>query len=439
MNQNDRQIALPDSFKSLLQDEGKCFDVGDHGRFLHSHAGDESAVGFLNWLFPYAKSIKASDVHLSWRESGCVVRIRHEDMKMSNQWLFTRQAGQLLNDKIRAKCRLPIHDIESSQDSSFWILDEDQQSMIDIRVSIVPTTFGANIVCRLGNQAANLPLEKIYMPDYVREKYLQVINSHQGMVIVSGPTGSGKSATLAASLNYRNTPDTNIMTVEDPVENRIPGANQVSINYYRTFAKVLRSFLRQDPDIIMVGEIRDEETAAIATTAANTGHLVLSSVHANDAPSTLLRLTSLNAEAYALAEALLCFFSQRLLRKLCSNCALPVMLTDVEQLKLPTRNPQAVYYQINPDGCEMCKRQGHVGRIPVIELALNTPEVREAILTQNMQSIRSALFKQPSYRTLSEAALEMSALMFVDYQDALSITQDAFLQTGNENEGEMHE
>lgn len=155
MNVENRQISLPDAYKSLLQDEGKSFDVGDHGRFLHSHAGDESAVGFLNWVFPYAKSIKASDVHLSWRESGCVVRIRHEDMLMSNQWLFTRQAGQLLNDKIRAKCRLPIHDIESSHDSSFWILDEDQQSMIDIRVSIVPTTFGANIVCRLGNQAAN--------------------------------------------------------------------------------------------------------------------------------------------------------------------------------------------------------------------------------------------------------------------------------------------
>ena len=432
MNVENRQIPLPDAYKSLLQDEGKSFDVGDHGRFLHSHAGDQSAVGFLNWVFPYAKSIKASDVHLSWRESGCVVRIRHEDMLMSNQWLFTRQAGQLLNDKIRAKCRLPIHDIESSHDSSFWILDEDQQSMIDIRVSIVPTTFGANIVCRLGNQAANLPLEKIYMPDYVREKYLQVIDSPQGMIIVSGPTGSGKSATLAASLNYRNTPDTNIMTVEDPVENRIPGANQVSINYYRTFAGVLRSFLRQDPDIIMVGEIRDEETAAIATTAANTGHLVLSSVHANDAPSTLLRLTALNAEAYALAEALLCFFSQRLLRKLCSNCAIPVALSEDEQQNLPTRNPQATYFRMASEGCPMCHGQGHVGRIPVIELALNTADVREAILTQNMQNIREALYRQPSYRTLTEAALEMSALMLVDFQDALAITQATLLQTASE-------
>ena len=381
MNVENRQIPLPDAYKSLLQDEGKSFDVGDHGRFLHSHAGDESAVGFLNWVFPYAKSIKASDVHLSWRESGCVVRIRHEDMLMSNQWLFTRQAGQLLNDKIRAKCRLPIHDIESSHDSSFWILDEDQQSMIDIRVSIVPTTFGANIVCRLGNQAANLPLEKIYMPDYVREKYLQVIDSPQGMIIVSGPTGSGKSATLAASLNYRNTPDTNIMTVEDPVENRIPGANQVSINYYRTFAGVLRSFLRQDPDIIMVGEIRDLETAEMAIQAALTGHLVFSTLHTSDAPSAITRLMELGVPSYLINATLLGVLAQRLVRTLCKQCKQPDTSAAPEALAEVVKpwKLSGTYQPFKAVGCVDCRMGGFLGRMGLYELLTVSEALKDKI------------------------------------------------------------
>lgn len=272
-----------------------------------------------------------------------------------------------------------------------------------------------------------MPLSKIDMPEDVRSAYLQVLGSKQGMIIVSGPTGSGKSATLAASISHLNKEAINIMTVEDPVENRIPGANQVSINPHRTFAKVLRSFLRQDPDIIMVGEIRDTETAAIATTAANTGHLLLSSVHANNVPATLLRLMDLNAEPYALAEALLCFFSQRLVRKLCSNCAKTVNLSADQQDQLPTRFPTRTYYAINEQGCELCGHQGHKGRIPVFEMAFNTSEVRQAILSQNLDGVRAALFRQPVYRTLTEAALELSAVAKVDFYDALSVTQETFL------------
>lgn len=425
--QTKNQTAIPAEFEMLLQEVGKKYDIGDSGRFIKQNEGDEKVVSFLNWVFPYAKSIKASDVHFSSRENGCQIRIRHENMQIANEWLFTRQAALIINNQIRAKCRLPIHDIDSCLDSSFWMLDSDGEAMIDIRVSIAPTTFGQNIVCRLGNQAADLPLSKIDMPEDVRSAYLQVLDSKQGMIIVSGPTGSGKSATLAASISHLNKETINIMTVEDPVENRIPGANQVSINPHRTFAKVLRSFLRQDPDIIMVGEIRDTETAAIATTAANTGHLLLSSVHANNAPATLLRLMDLNAEPYALAEALLCFFSQRLVRKLCSNCAKTVNLSEVQQDQLPTRFPNRTYYAINEKGCELCGHQGHKGRIPVFEMAFNTSEVRQAILSQDLDGVRAALFKQSVYRTLTEAALEMSAVAKVDFYDALSVTQETFL------------
>ena len=425
--QNVNHTEFPVAFRMLLQEEGKKFDIGDSGKFLKKNSGDEEVVGFLNWVFPYAKSLKASDVHFSSRENGCQIRIRHENMEIANEWLFSRQSALVINDHIRAKCRMPIHDIDSCFDSSFWMLDKDGESMIDIRVSLVPTTFGQNIVCRLGNQAADLPLEKIEMSDNVRHAYMRALDSKQGMIIVSGPTGSGKSATLAASINHLNREEVNIMTVEDPVENRIPGANQVSISVHRTFAQVLRSFLRQDPDVIMVGEIRDEETASIATTAAHTGHLILSSVHANDAPATLLRLMDLSAEPYALAEALLCFFSQRLARKLCSNCAKELRLSAEQSESLPTRFKGQTYYVMNEQGCDLCEGKGHKGRIPVFEMAFNNEDVRKAILERNMENVRQALFKQPAYRTLTEAALEMSAIAKMDFYDALSITQQSSL------------
>ena len=198
------------------------------------------------------------------------------------------------------------------------------------------------------------------------------------------------------------------------------GANQVSIHpVHRPFARVLRSFLRHDPDVILVGEIRDLETAQTAVTAANTGHLILSTLHANDAALALSRLVGLGVEAYLLADVMLAFFSQRLMNRLCPHCRIEVT-PDAAQ-KLPTRFPAEKYFRRNSAGCDECNHEGNISRIPVMEFALNSPEVRLALINGDSQAMENALLQQPSYRTLSEAALEMSAAGLVDFDEACHI------------------
>lgn len=415
----------PSSIGLLLQDNGKTYDLGVAERFIATSGrdgGDKPVVDFLNWVFPYAASLRVSDVHFRDQENGCQVRLRDRQMKLSDQWLFSRFAAQTIDEKIRAKCNISSSDRESPQDGSFWLLSEDGSTMVDVRVSILPTRYGQSIVCRILNQEnAGFGLEAVYMPDYIRSVLEQVLIAEQGMIIVSGPTGSGKSFTLNACLNHINTPDKNLCTAEDPVEYPVKGANQVSIHpVYRPFARVVRGFMRHDPDVILVGEVRDTETANAAVTAANTGHLVLTTAHANDAAMTLDRLVGLGVERYALADAVLAFFAQRLLNKLCPDCRMEKQRLP-EHGHLPTRFPSDKYFFKNPQGCEKCRSEGYISRIPVMEFALNSAAVRQALLENDSYALEAALKEQPSYRTLNEAALEMSALGLVDFDEACHI------------------
>ncbi len=410
----------PASLTLLLQDEGKAFDLGVAARFISTSNGDKPVVDFLNWVFPYAASVKASDIHFRDQENGCMVRLRGRDMALSDRWLFSRAASQEVDEKIRAKCRIGNSDRESPQDGSFWLLDQTNQTMVDVRVSILPNRYGQSTVCRILNQEnAHFGLDAVHMPDTVRCALEKVLSMHEGLILCCGPTGSGKSYTLNACLNHVNRPDIHVCTAEDPVEYPVKGANQISIHpVYRPFSKVIRSFMRHDPDVILVGEVRDGETAEMAVNAANTGHLVLTTIHANDAPLSLYRLMGLGVEGYMLADVLLAFFSQRLLNRLCPHCREAITLSEAEQP--PSRFFQAACYRRNPNGCDNC-RSGYTGRIPVIEFALNSPQVRQALLAHDMAAVREALYAQPQYRTLTEAALEMSAQGLVDFDDACAI------------------
>lgn len=420
-------IGKPSTIGLLLQDSGKAYDLGVAERFIATSGrdgGDKPVVDFLNWVFPYAASIKASDIHFRDQENGCQVRLRDQQMKLSDQWLFSRFAAQTIDEKIRAKCNISSSDRESPQDGSFWLLSEDGNTMVDVRVSILPTRYGQSIVCRILNQeSAGFGLDAVYMPDYIRPILEQVLAAEQGMIVVSGPTGSGKSFTLNACLNQINTPEKNLCTVEDPVEYPIKGANQVSIHpVHRPFARVVRGFMRHDPDVILVGEVRDTETANVAVTAANTGHLLLTTTHANDAVMTLDRLARLGVERYALADAVLAFFAQRLLNKLCPHCRMEKDGSSESGYgSLPTRFPAEKYFARNPQGCDQCNYEGYISRIPVMEFALNSAAVRQALLDNDSHALKTALKTQPSYRTLNEAALEMSALGLVDFDDACHI------------------
>jgi predicted GSPII_E, type II/IV secretion system protein len=421
MEYTPSEPVLPADIDRLLQDKGKSYDLGVAARFISTSKGDEAAVSFLNWVFPYAASIKASDIHFRDQKNGCQVRLRNRKMQMEDSWLFSRMAAQTIDEKIRAKCNISSSDRESPQDGSFWLLDQERDSMVDVRVSILPTRYGQSMVCRILNQEnAGFGLDAVYMPDYVRHALEQALANDEGMILVCGPTGSGKSFTLNACLNHINRKGIHLCTAEDPVEYPVEGANQVSIHpVHRPFARVLRSFLRHDPDVILVGEIRDLETAQTAVTAANTGHLILSTLHANNAALALSRLVGLGVEAYLLADVMLAFFSQRLMNRLCLHCRTEVV-PDAGQA-LPTRFPAEKYFRRNSAGCDECNHEGSISRIPVMEFALNAPDVRLALINGDSQAMEAALLRQPSYRTLSEAALEMSAAGLVDFDEACHI------------------
>ena len=295
--------------------------------------------------------------------------------------------------------------------------------MIDVRVGLTPTKFGCNIVCRILDQSnSGRDLKTVSMPDDVKRCVLQILSKPQGMVIVSGPTGSGKTSTLYSFLNHLNTPDKHIMTAEDPVEYRLKGADQVNIHpHYRPFDQVLKAFLRQKPHIILVGEIRDTETAETAVTAANTGHLLLSTVHANDTLSTVIRLINLGVERFALADALSAFFAQRLMNKLCPNCRVGKCLTAEEMQTLKTRFPATTYYCRNETGCDKCDYTGRSGRIPVMEFVVSNEKVRQAILQGNFERLEEAMLEQEQFRTLIEAGLQLSEQGLVDFYEAMAL------------------
>ena len=427
--QSTESLNQPDlasqGFASLLQDDGVKFDLSGSrkGKFISISNNDRPIVNFLNWVFPYAASVKASDVQFSDVENGCAVRLCQENDQFKRLALFTRDAGEDIRRKICAMCSVEITNSESIQQGSFFVIDEKEQKMIDIRVSVLPTKFGCSIVCRILDQSnSGRSLDAVSMPDDVKQCVLRILKQPQGMVIVSGPTGSGKTSTLYSFLNHLNTPDKHIMTAEDPVEYHLPGADQVNIHpHYRPFDQVLKAFLRQKPHIILVGEIRNIETAETSVTAANTGHLLLSTVHANDSLSTVIRLINLGVERFALADALSAFFAQRLMNQLCPECRQAIRLNTEEQAALKTRFPVATYYRRKLHGCEKCDYTGRSGRIPVMEFVESNTKVRQAILKGDFELLEQAMLEQPQFRTLVEAGLQLSEQGLVDMQEALSL------------------
>ena len=275
----------------------------------------------------------------------------------------------------------------------------------DIRVSILPTVFGEKCVMRLAQKQA-LTRDKSelgFSPDELKA-FDHILQNPNGILLVTGPTGSGKSTTLYTALSELNREDVNIITVEDPVEANIDGINQVQTNVKAdlTFASALRSILRQDPDIIMIGEIRDGETAGIAVQASITGHLVVSTLHTNSAAGTISRLEDMGIESYLLADSLIGIIAQRLVRRLCPSCKKEHMLTDEEKdlMEIPKYKEVKVY---KPCGCEACERTGYKGRIGIYEIMTVTPklksmiarnvsadELKEAAMAEGMHTLRQS-------------------------------------------------
>lgn len=253
----------------------------------------------------------------------------------------------------------------------------------DLRVSSLPTTFGEKVVMRIASKSGlNKEKSELGFQEEELKRFDGILKNPHGIILVTGPTGSGKSTTLYTVLNELNGGDVNIITVEDPVEADVDGINQVQVNEKAglTFASALRSILRQDPDIIMIGEIRDEETASIAVKAAITGHLVVSTLHTNSAASTVTRLEDMGIEPYMVADSVVGIIAQRLVRRICPKCHVQKQMTDTDKFRLRLRgDSHPMIYEPSESGCAYCNNSGYRGRIGVYEIMPITPTLREVI------------------------------------------------------------
>ncbi len=331
---------------------------------------DTPIVRFVNKLLLDAIKRAASDIHIEPYEKTCRVRFRVDGVLHEVAQPPLNLAGRIAA-RVKILSRLDIAERRVPQDGRMK-LRLSKNRTIDFRVSTLPTLYGEKVVIRiLDAGATTLGVEQLGFDEDQQAVYMDAIGRPYGMVLVTGPTGSGKTVTLYTALNMLNKPGSNVSTVEDPVEINVAGINQVNINERAnlTFATALRAFLRQDPDIIMVGEIRDLETADIAVKASQTGHLVLSTLHTNDAPSTLTRLLNMGVAPFNIASAVHLILAQRLVRRLCGTCKQPIEIPDEALLKAGYSETQ-----INdglelhgPQGCDMCT-DGYKGRIGVYEV-----------------------------------------------------------------------
>jgi type IV pilus assembly protein PilB len=358
-------------------------DINDIKRQIQSRP----VVKLVNNVLNQALIEKATDVHLEPEENGLKVRYRKDGMlKRSLDLPYWVRAA--LCSRVKILSELDIAEKRLPQDGRMkWVFQNDE---IDMRVSTLPTRFGEKIVIRILKATENLnKLDNLGMPEHILESMKYFFTRPQGMIFVTGPTGSGKTSTLFAGLQHIIKREINITTIEDPVEYDLEGANQVQINEKAglTFASALRSILRQDPDVILVGEIRDSETAQIAVQASQTGHLVVSTLHTNDSISALTRLMDLGIQPFLIGSSVLCVLAQRLVRKLCPHCYRMEYTPDEYRKLIPTlpeQVPKAV-------GCDACMHTGYNGRMAVYEMLSISNEVRDMIIRETSESnIRSA-------------------------------------------------
>ncbi len=364
------------------EDLGNEFDLSSMADDLADRtdllAGDDDApiIRLINAILSQAVREGASDIHVEPFEDRVSVRFRIDGVL--NEVLSPKaELAPVLVSRIKVMARLDIAEKRLPQDGRITVRLAGHA--VDIRVSTIPSAFGERIVMRLLDQAAGqLKLEQLQMPAQVHERFAKNLLKPHGIILVTGPTGSGKTTTLYAGLSHINTRSRNILTIEDPVEYLLPGIGQTQVNpkVEMTFARGLRAILRQDPDVVMVGEIRDGETAEIAIQASLTGHLVLSTLHTNTAIGAVLRLKDMGVEPFLLASSLEVVMAQRLVRVLCGHCKTAYQPDDAERdmLKLPANTP--IYQAV---GCEHCNMQGYKGRKAIYELIEINERMRHLI------------------------------------------------------------
>lgn len=392
---------------------------------LESSDDEKPIIRLVNSLLARAVKEKASDIHIEPLENEVLVRFRIDGMLQDRTQIPRRHAGSLAS-RIKIIGKLNIAEKRVPQDGRISIKVAGKD--IDVRLSILPVAFGERIVMRLLDKSGGgLRLDQMGLERHTYQAFSSLVEQKHGIVLVTGPTGSGKSTLLYAALSQVNTPDINIMTIEDPVEYQISGVGQIEVKEKvgMTFASGLRAILRQDPDTIMIGEIRDSETAKIAVQASITGHLVLSTLHTNDTASTVTRFLDFGVQPFQLSSAVLGIVATRLLRRLCTNCREAydpndeeLALMSVSRADLDGRK----IYRMG-QGCERCLGIGYRGRSGVYELLVFDDDIRALILkTQDSKTIKKLAIEK-GMRTLRDAAIEKVLDGETSLEEAIRKTQ----------------
>jgi type IV pilus assembly protein PilB len=410
----------------IMQIGAEYGETHAEGQLQEEDVNEESGpiIQLANRIIEDAYFAGTSDIHIEPQEKEIIVRNRidgicHEKLRLP------KKVGPALIARLKIMCNLDISERRMPQDGRIIFKQYTKKNIdLDLRVSTAPLNHGEGIVMRiLDKQKTTLPLPALGFSEENLEKYRECIRQPYGMILHCGPTGSGKSMTLYSALNEINTPDIVIRTAEDPIEYTLPGLNQMQMHRQigLTFATALRAFLRQDPDIILVGEIRDKETAGIAVEAALTGHLLISTLHTNDAPTTISRLTEMGVEPFMVSSSLLCVCAQRLMRRVCKTCRVPYTPEgreeEIMQRAIGWSGP---IFKANLKGCPKCGGSGYKGRVGIHELMVSNEELVAAINKEAESAELKKIAQRNGMKTLHQDSILKVKMGLTTIEEAIA-------------------
>ena len=413
-----------------IKDESPVAAVSKESSSKRGEAIAEEApiIKLVNMMIAQAVRDGASDVHVAPEKENVIVRYRIDGL-LHEVDRYPKNLHSGVVSRVKVLANLDIAESRIPQDGRVRLELEGQ--VIDTRISIMPTVHGENLVIRLLNlQSALISLEQLGMPKDRLGVFSEIIKKPYGIILITGPTGSGKTTTLYAALNQINSPEKHIVTIEDPVEYQLPLIRQIQVNaaVHLTFATGLRSILRQDPDVIMVGEIRDKETAEIAIQAALTGHLVFSTLHTNDAASAVTRLLEMEIQPFLIASTVISVIAQRLVRTICKECKMSYAPTetDLQNLNIVTseQGKSAAFQLYRGKGCLSCKKTGYKGRSGIFEMLVPDQEIRKMVLAKASSEEIRLKAVQKGMNTLRYDGLEKIKSGVTTLEEVLRATQE---------------
>lgn len=412
------EAELGELVRDLLQDE-PAVDIS----FPVASTRDAPLVRYVNLLLSQAISDRASDIHVEPAEDSIRIRYRIDGV-LKEMAPAPKEIQAAVISRLKIMSDMDIAEKRKPQDGRLSVVTSGRK--IDLRVVCLPTVWGEKIVMRiLDNSAVLMSLPELGFSPANLNRWKTAYDRPYGMLVVSGPTGSGKSTSLYATLNALIRPEVNIVTVEDPVEYRIPGINQMQTNAKAglTFANSLRAILRADPDIVLIGEIRDHETAQIAVESALTGHLVLTTLHTNDAPSVITRLSEMGIEPFLIGSALQCATGQRLARRLCVKCRRPVTMTEADlqaiRFEVPEHTPVTIFDAV---GCSSCAQTGYRGRLAIHEVMTMTEQIERLSTARSSSDEIKRMAIEQGMRTLRQDGWESVARGATTIAEVLRVT-----------------